>query len=119
MRIEGKQYQTIWTKAGDKRVVEVIDQRKLPFSFEIFDIKTSGDACFAIKEMVVRGAPLIGVTAAYGMYLSLFELDGEPVFTDFINRKADELKATRPTAVNLAFAVDEIKSFILEEKFSW
>ncbi len=116
MRIEGKQYQTIWTKAGDKRVVEVIDQRKLPFSFEIFDIKTSGDACFAIKEMVVRGAPLIGVTAAYGMYLSLFELDGEPVFTDFINRKADELKATRPTAVNLAFAVDEIKNFILENQ---
>ena len=116
MRIEGKQYQTIWIKAGDNRVVEVIDQRKLPFSLEIFDIKTIGDACFAIKEMVVRGAPLIGVTAAYGMYLSLFEFDGETDFTDFINRKSGEIKATRPTAVNLAFAVDAIKSFILENR---
>ncbi len=117
MRIEGKQYQTIWIKAGDNRVVQVIDQRKLPFRFEIFEIKTTGDACFAIKEMVVRGAPLIGVTAAYGMYLSLFEFAGEPGFTDFICQKANELKATRPTAINLAFAVDEVKNFILNNQY--
>ena len=116
MRIEGKQYQTIWIKVGDSRVVQVIDQRKLPFRFEIFGIKTTGDACFAIKEMVVRGAPLIGVTAAFGMYLSLFEFDEENDFTDFINLKAGELKATRPTAVNLAFAVDETRNFILENQ---
>jgi methylthioribose-1-phosphate isomerase len=116
LKVEGKQYQTIWIKAGDNRVVQVIDQRKLPFSFEIFEIKTTSDACFAIKEMVVRGAPLIGVTAAFGMYLSLFEFDGENDFSDFINLKGDELKATRPTAVNLAFAVDEMKNFILENQ---
>ncbi len=116
MRIEGKQYQTIWIKAGDNRVVQVIDQRKLPFRFEIFEITTTNDACFAIKEMVVRGAPLIGVTAAFGMYLSLFEFAGETDFPDFINQKAAELKATRPTAINLAFAVEQIKNFILENQ---
>lgn len=117
MRIEGKQYQTIWIKAGDSRIVQVIDQRKLPFSFENFEIKTTGDACFAIKEMVVRGAPLIGVTAAYGMYLALFEYKEEPDFSSFIKLKALELMATRPTAINLAFAVDEVKNFILNNQY--
>ncbi|MCD6355234.1 MAG: hypothetical protein J7L95_06770, partial [Prolixibacteraceae bacterium] len=73
MKIHGQQYQTIWIEANDPAVIQVIDQRKLPFRFEIFDLKTTEDVFFAIKEMVVRGAPLIGVTAAYGMYLALLE----------------------------------------------
>lgn len=115
MKIQGKHYQTIWLKEGDLNTVQVIDQRKLPFQFEIFDIKTVADVFFAIKEMVVRGAPLIGVTAAYGVYLALLKFDGGN-FEKYITEKSDYLKSARPTAVNLTFAVDEMLNFILKEK---
>lgn len=115
MRIQGKQYHTIWLKEGDSSIVEVIDQRKLPFEFEVFEMKTVKDTFFVIQEMVVRGAPLIGVTAAYGMYLALLNFeDGD--FEMYLNEKAKYLKSSRPTAVNLAFAVDEMFNFILNEK---
>lgn len=117
MKIQDKQYHTIWLKEGDFNVVQVIDQRKLPFQFEVFDLKTVEDAFFAIKEMVVRGAPLIGVTAAYGMYLALLNFkDGNLAI--YLNEKAEYLKSSRPTAVNLAFAVDEMLAFILSEKYA-
>jgi methylthioribose-1-phosphate isomerase len=115
LKIKDKHYNTIWVKPTDSRVVQAIDQRKIPFRFEIFDIETVNDACFAISEMVVRGAPLIGITAAYGMYLAVSDFAG----TDFeihVLQSAEKLKATRPTAVNLAFYVDEIGSFILKNK---
>lgn len=115
MKIQGKHYQTIWLKEGDLNTVQVIDQRKLPFQFEIFDIKTVADVFFAIKEMVVRGAPLIGVTAAYGVYLALLDFKGGD-FKSYVKGKAEYLKSSRPTAVNLAFAVDEMLDFILQEK---
>lgn len=115
MKIQDKHYNTIWLKEGDSKTVQVIDQRKLPFQFEIFDLKTVADAFFAIKEMVVRGAPLIGVTAAYGMYLALLDFTGGD-FENYLNEKAEYLKSSRPTAVNLAFAVDEMLRFILQEK---
>ncbi len=111
MKIGGKHYHTIWTKPGDNSIVQVIDQRKLPFQFEIFEIKTAEDAFYAISEMVVRGAPLIGVTAAYGMYLALLNSNKKDVLS-FLNEKANYLKSSRPTAVNLAFAVDEMLHFI-------
>lgn len=117
MKIQGKQYYTIWEKEGDSKIIQVIDQRKLPFQFEIFDLKTVENAFFAIKEMVVRGAPLIGVTAAYGMYLALLKFDGSSI-KDYLIEKADYLKSSRPTAVNLAFAVDEMVDFILNKKLS-
>jgi len=114
MQIKGKQYHTIWLKKNDRSVVQVIDQRKLPFIFKIFELKTVEDAFFAIKEMVVRGAPLIGVTAAYGMYLAVLEhQNGNRV--KFFQEKADYLKSSRPTAVNLAFAIDEMLKTILNE----
>ncbi len=115
MKIQGKHYHTIWLKEGDSKIVQVIDQRKLPFQFEIFDLKTVEDAFFAIKEMVVRGAPLIGVTAAYGMYLALLKRKDENL-ADYLNEKADYLKSSRPTAVNLAFAVEEMLAFILNHE---
>lgn len=115
MKIQGKHYHTIWLKEGDSKTVQVIDQRKLPFQFEVFDIKMVTDAFFAIKEMVVRGAPLIGVTAAYGMYLAVLESDKNNL-ESFLIKKAEYLKSSRPTAVNLAFAVDEMLDFILKEK---
>ncbi len=114
MKIKGKHYHTIWVKSGDETVIQVIDQRKLPFQFEIFDIKTVEDAFFAIKEMVVRGAPLIGVTAAYGMYLSLLNYKGNDIIT-FLKEKAEYLKSSRPTAINLTFAIDEMLRFIISE----
>ncbi|MDX1284486.1 MAG: S-methyl-5-thioribose-1-phosphate isomerase [Draconibacterium sp.] len=115
MKIQGKHYHTIWLKENDPNVVQVIDQRKLPFQFEVFEMKTVEDAFFAIKEMVVRGAPLIGVTAAYGMYLALKNFNGEALEV-YLIEKANYLKSSRPTAVNLAFAIDEMLEFVLSEK---
>ncbi len=115
MQIHGKHYHTIWLKEGDATIVQVIDQRKLPFQFEVLDLKTVDDCFFAIKEMAVRGAPLIGVTAAYGMYLAVLEFRGGN-FEHFIKEKAGFLKSSRPTAVNLAFAVDEMMQFIFSLK---
>ena len=113
MKIGGKHYHTIWLKENDLTVVQVIDQRKLPFLFEIYDMKTVDDVYFVISEMVVRGAPLIGVTAAYGMYLALLEFKTGDLL-GFLTTKADYLKSSRPTAVNLAFAVDAMLDFISE-----
>ncbi len=117
MEIQGKHYHTIWVKEGNSEIIQVIDQRKLPFQFKIFDLKTVDDAFFAIEKMVVRGAPLIGVTAAYGMYLALLKFKGDN-FEKYIEQKAEYLKSSRPTAVNLAFAVDEMVDFILNEKLN-
>ncbi|HPF49971.1 MAG TPA: S-methyl-5-thioribose-1-phosphate isomerase [Draconibacterium sp.] len=113
MRINGIHYHTIWTKENDSSVVQVIDQRKLPFQFEIFELKNVADTYFAISEMVVRGAPLIGVTAAYGMYLALLEFKKGDL-RQHLEEKANYLKSSRPTAVNLAFAVDQMLVFMLE-----
>ena len=70
MRIEGKEYRTIWF---ENNVVKIIDQTKLPHEFIIKDLKTVKDSINAIKTMEVRGAPLIGATAAYGLVLSILE----------------------------------------------
>lgn len=115
MKIYDRHYHTIWLKEDDSSVVQVIDQRKLPFQFEIFDIKTVDDTFFVIQEMVVRGAPLIGVTAAYGMYLALLNFKKGDL-NNSLKESAEYLKSSRPTAVNLAYAVDEMLDFILKEK---
>ena len=115
MRVHGKKYHTIWLKEGTPKIILVIDQRKLPFQFEIFELKTVEDTFFAIKEMVVRGAPLIGITAAYGMYLAILNFKAGD-FEKFIIKKAEYLKSSRPTAVNLSFAVDEMVDFIFNNK---
>lgn len=115
MKINGKQYNTIWLKENEPKKIQVIDQRKLPFQFEVMDLETVEDVFFAIKGMVVRGAPLIGVTAAYGMYLAILNYRSGN-FYDFINKQAGYLKSARPTAVNLAFAVDKMLEVILKEK---
>ena len=115
MKIGNKHYHTIWLSETDTKVFQVIDQRKLPFQFEIFDLKSVENTFYAIKEMVVRGAPLIGVTAAYGMYLALLEFDSGNL-QKHLEEKASYLKSSRPTAVNLAFAVDEMYAFILENQ---
>jgi len=106
--------QTIWYNK-EKNLVETINQRYLPFQKLIVEIQTLDETRFAITDMIVRGAPLIGVTAAYGMYLAALNFSG----TDFIaemQRAADWLKSSRPTAVNLAFAVDEALGVVSDQK---
>jgi len=104
--------QTIWYN-WEKKLVETVDQRYLPFKNLIFEIKTLEDAQYAITDMVVRGAPLIGVTAAYGMFLAAYNFSGND-FSTSMNKAGEWLKSSRPTAVNLAFAVDEAISVISE-----
>ena len=101
MRIEGKEYRTIWF---ENNAVKIIDQTKLPHQFIIKDLKTVKDAINAIKVMEVRGAPLIGGTAAYGMALAVQE-NNDP---EFIKKSAEELIQSRPTAINLKWAVDRM-----------
>ncbi len=101
MRIEGKEYRTIWF---ENNVVKIIDQTKLPHEFVIKELKNVNDAINAIKEMEVRGAPLIGGTAAYGLALAVQEDNDE----EFIKKSAEELIKSRPTAINLKWAVDRM-----------
>ncbi len=101
MKITGKEYKTIWFK---NNVVKIIDQTKLPHQFIIKDLKTVKDAINAIKKMEVRGAPLIGATAAYGIVLSIIEKNDQT----FLHKSARDLIDTRPTAINLKWAVDRM-----------
>ena len=101
MKIEGKEYRTIWF---EDNVVKIIDQTKLPHQFIIKDLKTINDAINAIKIMEVRGAPLIGATAAFGLFLALLENNDQ----SFLKKSAKNLINTRPTAINLKWAVDRM-----------
>jgi methylthioribose-1-phosphate isomerase len=107
MLINGKHQHTIWVNEADETLIQVFDQRYFPHKTQVFDIRTTDEAAFAIKEMVVRGAPLIGVTAAYGMYLACIEAKDEKSPNSYIAEVATKLNATRPTAVNLAWAINE------------
>ncbi len=109
MLINNKTYRTIWfDKKQDE--VKIIDQTKLPFHLEIVSLNNLNDVIKAIKHMQVRGAPLIGATAAYGIYLAYRELKNK----NKIYEEALKLKDTRPTAINLFWAVDRMLSKIDE-----
>ncbi|MDD3419923.1 MAG: S-methyl-5-thioribose-1-phosphate isomerase [Candidatus Gastranaerophilales bacterium] len=91
-------------------LVKMIDQTKIPHIFEIVDIKTSEQMYTAIKDMIVRGAPAIGISGAHGVSLGALELQNETdknVFLDKLHKICEYLKSSRPTAVNLAWAVDK------------
>ena len=103
MKIKGKEYRTIWFDEKNQ-TVKIIDQTKLPHQFIIKDLKTVKDAINAIKVMEVRGAPLIGGTAAYGMVLAVMEKN-DPIF---IKQSSELLIQSRPTAINLKWAVDRM-----------
>jgi methylthioribose-1-phosphate isomerase len=100
-------FRTIWTT--DDRFVEVIDQTKLPHEFAIVKLETYDDAEEAIKEMTVRGAPLIGATAAFGIYLAVREMIEEELKPSFLDKAFSDLRASRPTAVNLFWALDRMQ----------
>lgn len=108
MNVGGKHYRTIWLKDGDPTVVQIIDQRLLPHQFVIMDLTTVDEVAYAIKDMVVRGAGLIGATAGYGMYIAALNAPkhSREDFCASLEAAGRKLKATRPTAVNLAWAVD-------------
>jgi methylthioribose-1-phosphate isomerase len=101
-------FRTIWTTTD--RYVEVIDQRKLPHEFSVVKLETYDDAEEAIKEMIVRGAPLIGATAAYGIYLAVREMIEEELDGTFLDQAFTDLRASRPTAVNLFWALDKMRN---------
>jgi methylthioribose-1-phosphate isomerase len=107
MRIHGEHYQTIWIDEHDPHKVVVIDQQKLPFSFSTKTLASAGDVYHAIKEMTVRGAPLIGVTGAFGLYLSA--LHASPGnWRDEVQMDMKKIASSRPTAINLTFALDRV-----------
>ena len=101
MQINGKTYRTIWF---EKNIVKIIDQTKLPHQFIIKDLKTVQDSINAIKTMEVRGAPLIGATAAYGLVLSIIEKNN----LSYLKKSSEDLIASRPTAINLKWSVDRM-----------
>ena len=101
MKIEGKSYRTIWF---ENNKVKIIDQTKLPHQFVIKELKKVQDAINAIKTMEVRGAPLIGATAAYGLVLSIIEKND----LSYLKKSSEDLITSRPTAINLKWAVDRM-----------
>ena len=108
MLVDGKNFTTIWFEETND-IVKIIDQRLLPHELKIVNLNNFSEAVFAIKEMQVRGAPLIGVTASFAMYLASKE---NPEINSLKN-SGKQLKQTRPTAVNLAWAVDKIMDNII------
>ncbi|MBV8910458.1 MAG: S-methyl-5-thioribose-1-phosphate isomerase, partial [Gammaproteobacteria bacterium] len=108
MKISGTHFRTIWlTESG---AVRVIDQSRLPFEFVTRDLETLAGAAHAIKTMVVRGAPLIGATAAYGMALAARSNPSD----SHLAEAARILQATRPTAINLAWALTRMRSVLAQ-----
>jgi len=103
MKIEGKEYRAFWF---ENNTVKFIDQRKLPYKFEIYTAKTVDDIAFAIKDMIVRGAPAIGAAATYGMVLG----------KEKIHETANKLRETRPTAYDLFYAIDYMEDEINKGK---
>ena len=108
MNVDGTHFRTIWL-ADDGWAVQVIDQTRLPHSFEVVRLETVGEAARAISTMVVRGAPLIGATAAYGVCLAMRADAGDTA----LESACAQLVATRPTAVNLQWALTTMRDTLI------
>lgn len=108
MIVAGQPYQAIWPDPSNPEVIKIINQNKLPFEFRIDELTSSEQLHEAILTMKVRGAPLIGVCGAFGVYLACLEARQKKDWKNFIYKRAEILKSARPTAVNLAWAVDRI-----------
>ena len=109
MLVDNKHLTTIWYEEETDKV-KIIDQRLIPFELKIVELNSVDEVCFAIKEMQVRGAPLIGVTAAYGMFVAAKESSE----LHFLKNASDKINATRPTAVNLSWALNKIMTNIVD-----
>ena len=105
-------FRTIWLHPGDPAMVQIIDQRRLPHRYEVVDLRSHADGAFAIRDMLVRGAPLIGATAAWSLYLAALEArTAASSFerqVEFVRSAAKTLAATRPTAVNLRWGIERM-----------
>jgi methylthioribose-1-phosphate isomerase len=113
MKADDKNLRTIWLDA-DEKTVKIIDQRRLPHEFVLVDLHTVDDVITAIKEMYVRGAPLIGASGAYGVYLAVLNAPHHRVEDDYLISECDRIKAARPTAVNLSWAVDAVLDAVMQ-----
>jgi len=122
MRIDGRNYQSIWIDSDEPEAVKIIDQAKLPFSFEIKSLRTVEDVFEAIYSMSVRGAPAIGVAGAYGMYLASLEMKPATRYREHMHNAASYLISSRPTAINLSWAVrkvlDSVPDFTSKDKIT-
>src|SRR5215469_16670942 len=107
MKVDGKHFRTIWLEP-DGWSVGAIDQRRLPHEFVIARLTTCAEAADAIRSMLVRGAPLIGATAAYGMALAMRDDKSDAG----VDRAYQMLIATRPTAINLKWALEEMRRML-------
>ena len=112
MKVRGQHYRTIWPNGSDERVICIIDQRFLPHRFVIEEVRTAEGMAEAIRDMHVRGAGLIGAAAGYGIYLATLGAESPIALDDNLAAAATRLSATRPTAVNLRWAIDRQLSAI-------
>lgn len=106
MQSMGETFRTIWLKPDDPAIVQIIDQRLLPHDYVVRDLASWDDCAVAIRDMLVRGAPLIGATAAWGIYLAALTDSNRH---EVMNEALQKLGATRPTAVNLRWAIERMK----------
>jgi methylthioribose-1-phosphate isomerase len=118
MKIGENYYHSIWYNDSEPGIVYAIDQEKLPFALEIKEFRSVEDVYRAIKDMTVRGAPAIGVAAAFGMYLGMLEITAQTNVGEHIRQTAEYLITCRPTAVNLAWAVNKVLEKLSENKES-
>jgi methylthioribose-1-phosphate isomerase len=112
MRAKGEAFRTIWQKPDDPAIVQIIDQRYLPHDYVVRDLTSWRDGARAITDMLVRGAPLIGATAAWSLYLAAIEGRGAGDSASEIRSAAEVLGKTRPTAVNLCWAIDRVMAVV-------
>jgi methylthioribose-1-phosphate isomerase len=108
MLVNGIKYQSIWVDENDNTLIKAINQSLLPFRFEITELRSVDDTFSAIRDMTVRGAPLIGAAGAFGMYLATLEITSLTNIREHLSNAARYLISCRPTAVNLTWAVNRV-----------
>ena len=118
MLINGQSFRTIWRHPSNPAVIQIIDQRHLPHQLVVEDLQSIDDFARAIHEMHVRGAPLIGATAAYGMCAGIRDMPIDQDFEEGLELAFDQLHQTRPTAIDLYNALMRIKKAVLDKDLS-
>lgn len=116
MKVGDRNYQTIWPDESDPSIIKVIDQQLIPFEFRIRELRSVDEVYDAIDKMTVRGAPLIGAAAAFGIYLATLEATSLTDIGDHLDNAARYLISCRPTAVNLSWAVNFVLQRIRESE---
>ncbi|MCP3942077.1 MAG: S-methyl-5-thioribose-1-phosphate isomerase [Desulfobacteraceae bacterium] len=114
MKVDGKDMRPIWFDTASK-TVQIIDQRLLPHELIIKDLTSVDEVIGAIKDMYVRGAPLIGATGALGVYISLVQKNNRGTDNEYLELECNRLKDARPTAMNLFWGVDRVRDVVLKE----